>query len=257
MSRVRPQDRQVWVVLPTFNEASNLPLILDALHGLGLGLKVVVVDDASPDGTGEIADRAALDWADLHVIRRVDERGLGTAYLRGIRHALSAGADAVMTMDCDFSHDPLVVPSLIEALDDAHVVVGSRYITGGSTENWGPHRKLLSATANRFARGLFGMPVRDCTSGFRIYRAEVLENLPLEKIRSTGYAFLVEILFLAARGNGVRIKEVPIRFRDRERGSGKMGLREVFDGVINLLRLRADLSLRSRVSATPLENEKS
>jgi dolichol-phosphate mannosyltransferase len=245
------------VVLPTFNEALNLPPMLGALRGLDLGLKVVVIDDASPDGTGELAEQAALEWTDLEVIRRVGERGLGTAYLRGIRHALAAGADAVLTMDCDFSHDPAVIPSLIEALEDAHVVVGSRYVRGGSTENWGPHRKILSAAANKFARVLFGMPVRDCTSGFRLYRAEVLERLPLDKIRSTGYAFLVEILYLATQGEGVRIREVPIRFRDRERGSGKMGMREVADGVINLLKLRADLSVRARVPATPLNDEKS
>jgi dolichol-phosphate mannosyltransferase len=251
------QDRQIWVVVPTFNEASNLPRLVDALRSLELGLKVVVVDDASPDGTGDIAEQAAREWPDLEVIRRVDERGLGTAYLTGIRHALAAGASAVITMDCDFSHDPSSIPSFIDALDEAHVVVGSRYVAGGSTENWGPHRKLLSSAANRFARGLFEMPVRDCTSGFRLYRSEVLHNIPLEKIRSTGYAFLVEILFLATQGDGVRIKEVPIRFRDRERGSGKMGVREVFDGVMNLLRLRSDLSLRSRSAAAALENEKS
>jgi dolichol-phosphate mannosyltransferase len=251
------QDRQIWVVVPTFNEASNLPRLLDALRSLELGLKVVVVDDASPDGTGDIAEQTAREWPDLEVIRRVDERGLGTAYLSGIRHALAAGAGAVMTMDCDFSHDPSAIPSFIDALDEAHVVVGSRYVAGGSTENWGPHRKLLSSAANRFARVLFEMPVRDCTSGFRLYRSDVLHNIPLEKIRSTGYAFLVEILFLATQGDGVRIKEVPIRFRDRERGSGKMGVREVLDGVMNLLRLRSDLSLRSRSAATALENEKS
>lgn len=235
--------RRVWAVLPTYNEAENVAGMLGALVSLGLGLRVLVVDDASPDGTGEIAERFADGRADVEVIRRAGERGLGTAYLAGFRRALAAGADAVLTMDCDFSHDPATVPALVAALDSADVVVGSRYVAGGRIENWGSHRKLLSAAANRFARVLLHMPARDCTSGFRLYRRGVLEAVPWGRVRSTGYAFLVETLYLASRQEGVRVREVPICFVDRRRGRGKMGPREVFAGVVNLIRLKAN-SLR-------------
>ncbi|HEV7700363.1 MAG TPA: polyprenol monophosphomannose synthase [Pyrinomonadaceae bacterium] len=235
-------DPRVWVILPTYNEADNLPQMLVALGDLDLDLDVVVVDDASPDGTGEIAVQAASRNSRVHVIRREGERGLGAAYLAGFRYALAAGADAVITMDCDFSHDPRAIPAMVAALESAQVVVGSRYIPGGRTENWGLHRKILSAAANRFARALFHMPVRDCTSGFRLYSSDVLESVLEGRVHSTGYAFLVEILHLTTRKQGVTVEEVPICFVDRERGSGKMGMREVIDGVTNLLQLRAEMS---------------
>lgn len=240
MSAGVEKGRRVWVVLPTYNEAENVAGMVGALGALDLDLQVVVVDDASPDGTGLIAERLAGERAGVHVIRRAGERGLGTAYLAGFRRALDAGADAVMTMDCDFSHDPRAVPALVAALDSADVVVGSRYVAGGRIENWGLHRKLLSAAANRFARALLHIPTRDCTSGFRLYRRAVLEAVPWARVRSTGYAFLVETLYLAVRQEGVRVREVPISFVDREHGRGKMGPREVFAGVFNLIRLKAN-----------------
>jgi dolichol-phosphate mannosyltransferase len=234
-------DSNVWVVLPTYNEADNLPQMLSALGNLNLDLNVIVVDDASPDGTGDIAAQAASDNPHIHVIRREGERGLGTAYLAGFRYALAGGADAVITMDCDFSHDPGTIPAMVAAFGPAQVVVGSRYVPGGRTENWGLHRKILSATANKFARALFRMPIRDCTSGFRLYGRGVLENAIANRPHSSGYAFLVELLHLTTRQGGVTVQEVPIRFVDRERGSGKMGAREVIDGVRHLLRLRAEI----------------
>ncbi|MCA1630505.1 MAG: hypothetical protein LC774_09240 [Acidobacteria bacterium] len=148
----------------------------------------------------------------------------------------------MLTMDCDFSHDPVAIPSLVGALDSARVVIGSRYVAGGRIENWGLYRELLSATANRFVRALFRLPVRDCTSGFRLYRTEVLEGIPWQRVSSTGYSFLVESLYWAMReGGGARVREVPICFVDRVRGQSKMGAREVLHGAINLLRLRVDL----------------
>jgi glycosyltransferase involved in cell wall biosynthesis len=238
------EPRRIWAVLPTYNEAENVAPLLGALLSLPLDLHVVVVDDASPDGTAGIAEAAARETPRVHVIRREGERGLGTAYLAGFRRAIGAGADAVLTMDCDFSHDPAAVPSLVAALGAARVVIGSRYIAGGRIENWGLYRKLLSATANRFVRALFDLPVSDCTSGFRLYRAEVLESIPWARVSSTGYSFLVESLYWALRQDGARVTEVPICFVDRVRGQSKMGAREVFHGVINLLRLRADLFRR-------------
>jgi dolichol-phosphate mannosyltransferase len=233
--------RRIWAVLPTYNEAENVAPLVVALLALDLDLHVVVVDDASPDGTADIAEGAARDSARLHVVRREGERGLGTAYLAGFRRAIDAGADAVLTMDCDFSHDPVTIPALVEALDSARVVIGSRYVAGGRIENWGLYRKVLSAAANRFVRALFDLPVRDCTSGFRLYRAEVLQGIPWRRVSSTGYSFLVESLYWAMRQGDARVREVPICFVDRVRGQSKMGAREVFSGVVNLLRLRVDL----------------
>jgi dolichol-phosphate mannosyltransferase len=235
------RGRSVWVVLPTYNEADNLPQMLEALSELDLELHIVVVDDASPDGTGEIAAQAANKNTRVHVIRREGERGLGTAYLAGFRYALASGADAVITMDCDFSHDPRTIPAMVAAFGSAQIVVGSRYVSGGRTENWGVHRKILSAAANRFARALFRMPIHDCTSGFRLYSRDVLESAIAEPPRAAGYAFLVELLYLATRQEGVTVAEVPISFVDRERGSGKMGLREVINGVRHLLRLKREM----------------
>lgn len=236
------ERRRIWAVLPTYNEAENIAPLLVAILSLDLDLHIVVVDDDSPDGTADIAAQHAQQSPRVHVVRRDGERGLGTAYLAGFRRAIDAGADAVLTMDCDFSHDPAAIPSLVEALDSARVVIGSRYVAGGRIENWGLYRKVLSATANRFVRALFDLPVRDCTSGFRLYRAEVLESIPWQRVSSTGYSFLVESLYWAMRhDDGARVREVPICFIDRVRGQSKMGAREVFSGVVNLLRLRVDL----------------
>jgi len=251
LSDEQVRERRIWVVLPTYNEADNLPQMLEALLGLDLDINIVVVDDASPDGTGDIAARAASTNSRVHVIRREGERGLGTAYLAGFRYALEAGADAVITMDCDFSHDPRAIPAMAAAFDRAQIVIGSRYVPGGRTENWGLHRKVLSSTANRFARILFGMPIRDCTSGFRLYGKDVLQPVIANRPHSGGYAFLVEVLHLAMRRPGVTVEEVPICFVDRERGSGKMGAREGIDGVRNLLRLRAQMQRTQQGGESP------
>ncbi|MBI3909550.1 MAG: polyprenol monophosphomannose synthase [Armatimonadetes bacterium] len=238
----------VWVVLPTYNEAANLERMIAALLALELGVRVVIVDDDSPDGTGEIADRLAAARPEVRVIHRAGERGLGTAYLAGFRHALAAGATAVLTMDCDFSHDPAVVPNLAAALAGADLVIGSRYVPGGGIRNWPIHRRWLSRMANRFVRLLFHLPAADCTSGFRLYRRHLLEAIPWEHIRSSGYSFLVETLYWAARQPGTRIREVPICFTDRVRGKSKLGLREAVCGAGHLLRLR--FSVRGRPGAT-------
>lgn len=226
-----------WVILPTYNEAANLSRMAQALAAPELDLHVVVVDDASSDGTGEIADDLAARDPRLRVLHRLGERGLGTAYLAGFRAAIGQGAGALLTMDCDFSHDPASVPRLLERLGAADVVIGSRYVPGGRIEGWPPHRRLISRAANAFVHALFRLPVFDCTSGFRLYRRQVVESIPWERVRSTGYSFLVETLFWASRQGGVRIAEVPICFRDREHGASKLGWREAAHGARNLLGL--------------------
>jgi dolichol-phosphate mannosyltransferase len=180
----------------------------------------------------------------VRVLHRVGERGLGTAYLAGFREALAGGADALLTMDCDFSHDPAAVPRLIAALPDAELVIGSRYVGGGRIEGWPAHRRLISKAANAFVHVLFGLPAADCTSGFRLYRRSVVEGIPWERVRSTGYSFLVESLYWATRSRSARLVEVPICFRDREHGNSKLGWREAVYGARNLLQLW----LRTRIT---------
>lgn len=238
-----------WVILPTYNEATNLAPLADSLAALPLDLHVVVVDDASADGTGAIADALAARNPRVRVVHRNGQRGLGTAYLAGFHHAIERGAAALLTMDCDFSHDPGTVPRLLEQLSSADVVIGSRYVRGGRIDGWPAHRKLISKLANAFVHALFRLPAADCTSGFRLYRRQVVEDIPWERVRSTGYSFLVESLFWAARRPGVRIAEVPICFRDRERGQSKLGWREAAHGVRNLLRLW--LQVRAADPANP------
>jgi dolichol-phosphate mannosyltransferase len=227
----------VWVVLPTYNEAGNLERLLVALRGAAPDLHVLVVDDDSPDGTGRIADDHARLYPTLRVLHRRGERGLGTAYLAGFREALGQGADAVLTMDCDYSHDPAEVPALVAALDAADLVIGSRYVPRGEIVGWSIHRRILSRVANGFVHILFRLPAADCTSGFRAYRRHVLEGIPWTEVRSTGYSFLVESLLWASRLPGSRVVERPISFRDRNEGRSKLGWREAVLGAVNLLRV--------------------
>jgi glycosyltransferase involved in cell wall biosynthesis len=227
----------VWAILPTYNEAPNLPRLADELLKQDARLRLVVVDDASPDGTGALAEALAARDARVRVLHREGERGLGTAYLAGFREALANGADALLTMDCDFSHDPAAVPRLLAALAGADLVIGSRYVSGGRIEGWPAHRKVISKAANAFVHVLFGLPAADCTSGYRLYRRGVVEGIPWERVRSTGYSFLVESLYWATRPRQARLAEVPICFRDREHGASKLGWREAVYGARNLIQL--------------------
>jgi dolichol-phosphate mannosyltransferase len=249
MSEHERQPPAVWVVLPTYNEVGNIARMIETLASLDLNLRILVVDDASPDGTAEIASQMSRQYPDVHVICRTEERGLGTAYLAGFRYAIEAGAGAVLTMDSDFSHDPKTIPALIQALHCADVVIGSRYVPGSRIVNWSAYRRGLSAWANRFARRLFALPTHDCTSGFRLYRKEVLQAIPWHRVRSTGYSFLVETLYWATRQDPTRVKEVPICFVDRTEGQSKMGWREAFWGIVHLLRLGVELSRDQRPGA--------
>ena len=236
----------VWIVLPTYNESANLAELTGAILGLARGLKVLIVDDDSPDGTGAIADDLAGRHRAVAVVHRRGERGLGTAYLAGFASALAGGAEAVLTMDCDFSHDPAAIPELLAGLQSSDLVVGSRYVAGGRIEGWPLNRRLLSRAANAFVHTLFRMPADDCTSGFRLYRRSLVEAIPWKRIRSTGYSFLVESLLWASRQPGARIHEVPICFRDRTRGRSKLGWREALVGARNVTRLWLERSGDSR-----------
>lgn len=213
------------VVVPTYNEAENLPVLVSALMAQPLDLSVLVVDDHSPDGTGEVAEALSGSNPRLSVMHRESKQGLRAAYLAGIRQSLSAGADAILQMDADLSHDPLRIPALVAALDTADVVHGSRYVVGGSLDaDWPRWRKSLSGFGNFYARVILGIPATDVTTGFRLWRAETLAGMPLDRVRSSGYVFLVEMAYMA-HCLDYRIAEVPIHFSERRRGRSKMSFR--------------------------------
>ena len=205
-----------------------------------LGVSVLVIDDNSPDGTGQLADRLAEELDGVEVLHRERKEGLGPAYLAGFRRALTDGAELVLEMDCDFSHDPADVRRLIAATDGADLALGSRYVEGGSVGNWGLIRRAVSSGGSLYARVLLGVPVRDLTGGFKCYRRAVLEAIDLDAITSKGYAFQIETTYRALRA-GFRVVEVPIRFVDREEGGSKMSRRIVLEAIwkVPALRLKA------------------
>ncbi len=222
------------VVLPTYDEAENvLGLVADVL-AIHASLEVLVVDDASPDGTGDLVADAMRREPRLHLLRRPGKLGLGTAYLAGFRHGLDHGYDHVLTMDCDRSHNPRYIPALLAAMSGADLAIGSRYVAGGGILNWPWHRRALSAFANFYARALLRLPVRDCTSGFRCYRRDVLAGVDPFGIRSSGYSFLEEMAWRVHRC-GFRIAEVPIVFEQRTAGVSKIDSSEIWRAAWHVL----------------------
>jgi dolichol-phosphate mannosyltransferase len=217
-----PERPEAWVILPTYNEAENLERIVGAvLEQLPDSGKVLVVDDNSPDGTGEIADRLATQNDRIRVLHRDRKEGLGPAYLAGFRVALDAGAERIIEMDADFSHHPAYLPALIAATENADLAIGSRYVPGGGVTDWGPVRRFISRGGSAYARLALRVPVRDLTGGFKCFRREVLEAIELDSIEARGYAFQVETTYRALK-MGFRVVELPIVFRDRREGSSKM-----------------------------------
>ncbi len=212
----------MWLVIPTYNESANVEAIVEAAREvLPTSRRVLIVDDDSPDGTGRIADRLAETHGDVTVMHRGPKQGLGPAYVAGFQEALSGGAEFVAQMDADFSHDPQDLPRLLEAANDADLVLGSRYVDGGGVTDWGPARRAVSRWGSAYARTALGIDVHDLTGGFKVFRRTVLEAIDLDSLGSLGYAFQVETTFRAIRG-GFRVVEVPIVFRDRRVGASKM-----------------------------------
>ncbi|HXG45192.1 MAG TPA: polyprenol monophosphomannose synthase [Gemmatimonadales bacterium] len=231
------------VIIPTYNEAQNLPQIVPAILRQDQRLEVLVVDDNSPDGTGDLADRMAATKPRVHVLHRPAKEGLGRAYIAGFRWALARGYDAVFEMDADFSHDPSYLSEFLHAIEDHDLVVGSRYATGVNVINWPISRLLLSLGANLYARLVTGLPLTDLTSGFKCFRREVLEAINLDQVRSNGYAFQIEMNFRAWR-KGFRITELPIIFHDRVEGHSKMNRRIVREAIWMVWWLRLQALLR-------------
>jgi dolichol-phosphate mannosyltransferase len=233
-----PPASPAWLVLPTYNEAENLePLVEAARAKLPPSAQVLVVDDSSPDGTGEIADRLAEQHENVQVLHRTRKEGIGPAYVAGFRHALERGAGFVMEMDSDFSHDPAYLPRLLDAAKRADVVLGSRYVDGGGVSDWGPLRQAISRGGSAYARLVLGVPVRDLTGGFKCFRREVLEAIDFDEIATHGYAFQVEMTYRAIR-SGFEVVEVPIVFRDRRVGTSKMDLSIAAEAIWRLPLLR-------------------
>ena len=229
----------VVVCLPTYNERENVEAMVRALGSvLPEGGRVLVIDDSSPDGTGDVADRLAGKLDYVGVLHRPRKEGLGPAYLAGFERALAEGAELVLEMDCDFSHDPADVPRLIAAAGGADVVLGSRYVDGGSIGNWGLVRRLVSSAGSLYARAVLGVTVRDLTGGFKCYRRRVLESIDLHAIASRGYAFQIETTYRALRG-GFRVVEIPITFVERTAGGSKMSRAIVLEAVWKVPALRA------------------
>jgi len=253
----------VWVVLPTYNEIENLPAIAPAILEQLPGATLLVVDDSSPDGTGELADRMAAENSSIRVLHRPGKEGLGRAYVDGFKNALAGGAGRVVQMDADWSHDPSYLPSMVGRLaragagagagaesgaaprpGDADLVIGSRYVKGGAVRNWGLLRKVISRGGSLFARTVLRLSVRDPTGGFKAWRGDTLAGLDWDRVHSGGYVFQIEATFMASR-NGARVAEVPIVFVDRRLGASKMSRRIILEAFVVVLQLRWE-ELRGR-----------
>ena len=248
-----------WLVLPTYNEAENVERIVAAARArLPADARVLIVDDNSPDGTGERADRLAAADPAVEVLHRPRKEGIGPAYVAGFRRALAAGAGLVLEMDCDFSHDPAYLPRLLEAAADADLVLGSRYVPGGGVGDWGPLRRAISRGGSAYARLWLGVGVRDLTGGFKCFRREVLEAIDLDAVRARGYAFQVELTWRAIEA-GFRVVEVPIVFRDRRAGASKMDRGIVAEAIWRVPQLRFERLLRggraARLATAPRKRE--
>jgi dolichol-phosphate mannosyltransferase len=228
----------VLVIIPTYNERENIGPIVEAILPQD-NVGVLVVDDASPDGTGQVADALAERFPGrVGVLHRTANRGLGRSYVDGIQHALKGPAQLICQMDADLSHDPALLPALIAAAEHADVVIGSRYVKGGAIRNWPTHRLLLSRFANLYVRALTRIAARDCTSGYRCWRRDALASLPLDGFVSDGYSFLVEMLYQASR-QGRRIAEVPMTYTERREGQSKMSRAVILESAITPWRLIA------------------
>ncbi len=230
-------DAKIIICLPTYNEKENLPLLVEAVRQIVPQADLLVIDDNSPDGTGQIANALALADPQVHVLHRQEKQGLGRAYIAGFRWALARDYELIFEMDCDFSHPPPLLPAFLAKAQSCDVVLGSRYIPGGSTEDWDWRRRLISRGGNTYAQAILGLPFRDLTGGFKCFHRRVLETLPLDEIVSNGYVFQIEMTYRAILA-GFRVGEVPIQFPDRTRGQSKMTGNIVREAIVNVWKLR-------------------
>jgi dolichol-phosphate mannosyltransferase len=233
----RQDQMKTLIIIPTYNEIDNLRPLLSQIFSYALETDILIVDDNSPDGTGKLADEIRIENPLVNVLHRPGKQGLGTAYIAGFKYAIEHGYDAAFEMDADFSHDPRYLPDFLKAIEDADLVIGSRYIPGGDTPNWSILRRLISGGGNIFARLMLGIPVYDSTAGYRCYRRRVLESIDLDTIQSQGYAFQVELAYRVTQ-KGFKIVETPIVFMDRRVGKSKMSRKIVIEGFTYVLKAR-------------------
>lgn len=241
------------IIIPTYNELENLPPLLKDIFSNAPETDILIVDDNSPDGTGDLADKLSSEDPRVHVLHRSGKLGLGTAYIAGFRYAIEHGYDAAFEMDADFSHDPRYLPDFLAKIEQADLVIGSRYIPGGSTPNWSLLRRFISGGGNIFSRVVLGLRVHDCTAGYRCYRRAVLENIDMESIRSQGYGFQVEMAYRVQK-RGYKIVETPIVFMDRRVGKSKMSRAIFVEGFVNVVRARFSKLPPAKQPAQPQEN---
>ena len=240
------------IVIPTYNERENIESLIRQLLALPIQADVIIVDDNSPDGTGDLVEAMRAELPRIHIVHRPRKLGLGTAHIAGMQYALQHGAEYIATMDADFSHHPRYIPDLVALAKRHHVSIGSRYVPGGGVENWGVHRRFLSAGANRVAQWVLGIKVNDCTAGFRCYRREVLQNIDLDAIFSDGYSFLLEMAFKCQHLN-CSFGEIPIIFLNRQHGSSKISQKEIFKAMYTVFRLGLTRILNTlRPKSTPI-----
>jgi dolichol-phosphate mannosyltransferase len=246
------------IIIPTYNELDNLRPLLNEIFTYAPKTDILIVDDNSPDGTGDLADEIHDRNAQVHVLHRPGKQGLGTAYVAGFKYSIEHGYDAAFEMDADFSHDPRYLPDFLKAIEDADLVIGSRYIPGGDTPNWSLLRRFISGGGNIFARFMLGIPVHDCTAGYRCYRREVLEHIDLDTIQSQGYAFQIELAYRVMK-HGFKIVETPIVFQDRRVGKSKMSRKIVIEGFTYVLKARfrrqRDISTLPGLDSTPEQSQ--
>jgi glycosyltransferase involved in cell wall biosynthesis len=245
------------IIIPTYNERENITLLVEGILDLEIDSQIIVVDDNSPDGTGELAGKLAAQHPGIRVIHRPGKLGLGTAHIAGMKAALIAGTDYVLTMDADFSHHPRYIPAMLAGLDRFDLVIGSRYVPGGGTQYCTLPRRALSRGANLFARTVLSLQASDATAGFRGYRRRVLESIPLDEIKSDGYSFLIEMLYRCQR-RGWRVGEVPIVFENRQRGASKISRGEILKAMQTVGRLGWErLGNRLSLALAPSEGKRS
>ena len=225
------------IIIPTYNEIENLPPLLKEIFSYAPEADILIVDDNSPDGTGDLAEEIHQENAQVHVLHRANKLGLGTAYIEGFKYAIEHAYDAAFEMDADFSHDPRYLPDFLKAIENADLVIGSRYVPGGDTPNWTILRRFISGGGNIFARLMLGIPVHDCTAGYRCYRRNVLDSIELDSIKSQGYAFQIELAYRVMQ-HGFKIVETPIVFMDRRVGKSKMSRKIVIEGFTYVIKAR-------------------
>ncbi|GAB4332007.1 MAG: polyprenol monophosphomannose synthase [Calditrichia bacterium] len=235
---MKNENQKALLIIPTYNEKDNIEKVLEIVFNLKIpGLEVLVIDDNSPDGTAALVKKLQEKYPQLHLIERSGKLGLGTAYIAGFNYALERDYQYVFEMDADLSHDPKEIPNFLKAIQDADLVIGSRYLTGVNVINWPLMRLFISVGASKYTRIITGLPVKDCTSGFKCFRREVLENIPLDKVDSNGYSFQIEMNFKAWK-RGFRLKEIPIIFYDRTVGSSKMSRKIVYEAAFMVWKLK-------------------